>query len=197
MQVWNVGLLRAARWKYKNAINRQKFVFLAPSHKLCRTVSSQLRHVSTIGKNLLNSNISSRPPRNIANFGPLTAEIALEFGAPQYKFKPVSHLGFITAATSLTGGEPNFVRSFAVSWAGALYIHFWGSCPLTEFCYVQNSLCVQVLRSRILTALLHGTTAVGLSKLCGVVQGMELRNFRRGRHLYLAGRSSRSHRPTF
>jgi len=26
------------------------------------------------------------------------------------------------------------------------------------------------------------------AKLCGVVQGMELRNFRRGRHLYSAGR---------
>ena len=36
----------------------------------------------------------------------------------------------------------------------------WGSCPLTEFCQVQNSLCVQVLRSPILAALLHGTRAV-------------------------------------
>jgi len=30
-----------------------------------------------------------------------------------------------------------------------------------------------------------------LPKVCGVVQGMELRNFRRGRHLYSAGRPSR------
>ena len=29
------------------------------------------------------------------------------------------------------------------------------------------------------------------AKLCNVVQGMELRNFRRGRHLYSAGRPSR------
>ena len=34
---------------------------------------------------------------------------------------------------------------------------FGGSCPVTEFCQVQNSLCVQVLRSPILAALLHGT----------------------------------------
>jgi len=45
--------------------------------QLCRAISSQLRHVSTIGKNLLSSNI---PPRhgqfyNMMNFGPLTAEI--------------------------------------------------------------------------------------------------------------------------
>jgi len=32
------------------------------------------------------------------------------------------------------------------------YIHFWGLLPLTEFCHVQNSLCVQVLRSAILAA---------------------------------------------
>jgi len=42
------------------------------------------------------------------------------------KFLPVSRLGFITAATSLIGGQPNFARSLAVSWAGTLYIHFWG-----------------------------------------------------------------------
>ena len=42
--------------------------------QLCRAISSQLRHVSTIGKNLLNSN-SDTCPHNMVNFGPLTAEI--------------------------------------------------------------------------------------------------------------------------
>ena len=37
-----------------------------------------------------------------------------------------------------------------------IYI-FGGSCSLTEFCQLQNSLCVQVLCSPILTALLHGS----------------------------------------
>jgi len=32
---------------------------------------------------------------------------------------------------------------------------FWGSCLPSEFCQVQNSLCVQVLRFPILAALLH------------------------------------------
>ena len=44
-----------------------------------------------------------------------------------------------------------------------IYI-FGGSCPLTEFYQVQNSLCVQVLHSAILAALLHGTRAVGDSQ---------------------------------
>jgi len=48
--------------------------------------------------------------------------------------------------------------------AGTLYIHFWGLLPLTEFCHVQNSLYVQVLRSRILAPLLHGTPAASLSQ---------------------------------
>jgi len=43
--------------------------------QLCRAISSQLRHVSTIGKNLLSSNMSSTCPRNMVNFGPLAAEI--------------------------------------------------------------------------------------------------------------------------
>jgi len=60
-----------------------------------------------------------------------------------------------------------------------------GSCSV-------NSLCVQVLRSAILVALLHSTRAVGVSEsLRRCIQEVELRNFRRGRHLYSAGRPSR------
>jgi len=45
--------------------------------QLCRAISSQLRHVLTIEKNLLNSNISSTCAHNMATFGPLAAEIGL------------------------------------------------------------------------------------------------------------------------
>ena len=53
--------------------------------QICRAISTQLRHVSTIGikKNLLSSNISSTRPHNIVNFGPLAAEIvSLVWGTP-------------------------------------------------------------------------------------------------------------------
>jgi len=43
------------------------------------------------------------------------------------KFQPVSHYGFVTAPTSLNGGQPNFARCLAVSWAGTLYITFSGA----------------------------------------------------------------------
>ena len=69
-----------------------------------------------------------------------------------------------TTPTSLNGGQQNFAGCLAVSWAGTLYIHFWRLLPLTEFCQRQNSLCVQVLRSPILAALLHGTRAGAVSQ---------------------------------
>jgi len=44
---------------------------------LCWAISLQPRHVSTIGKNLLSSNMSSRCSHTVVNFDPLTAEIGL------------------------------------------------------------------------------------------------------------------------
>ena len=71
-------------------------------------------------------------------------------------------------------------------WPSPALVHyiyiFAGSYPVTEFCQVQNSLCVQVLRSLILAALLHGTRVVGVSQTAALS---------RGRHLYSAGRPSR------
>ena len=80
------------------------------------------------------------------------------------KFQRLSRLGFVTAATSFTGGLSNFDRCLAVSGAGTFYTILGGFCPLTEFCQVQTSLYVQVLRSPILAALLHGTRPVGVSQ---------------------------------
>jgi len=55
-----------------------------------------------------------------------------EFGAHQQistDFAP--WLGFVTAATSLSIGQPNFARCLSVSWTGTLYIHSWGCWSLT------------------------------------------------------------------
>jgi len=43
--------------------------------QLCRAVFSQLRHVSTVGKSLLNADTSSTRLHNMVNFGLPTAEI--------------------------------------------------------------------------------------------------------------------------
>jgi len=51
--------------------------------QLCRAISSPLRHVLTIRKNLLSSNISSTCPHNMVNLGPLAAEICCRvWGTP-------------------------------------------------------------------------------------------------------------------
>ena len=52
--------------------------------QLCRAISVQLRHISTIGENLLNSNIFSTCPHNMVNFGPLGAEISSVVWAPKW-----------------------------------------------------------------------------------------------------------------
>jgi len=43
--------------------------------QLCRAISLQLRYLSTIGKQLLDSNVSATCSHNMVNFGPLPAEI--------------------------------------------------------------------------------------------------------------------------
>ena len=110
------------------------------------------------------------PPQYGEFFSPLTTnswEQLPSLGHPS-KFQRFWRLRFVTAATSLIGGQPNLARCLAISWSGTLYIHFRGLLPLMEFCQVQNSLCVsksfQVLRSHILAALLHGTPAAGVNQ---------------------------------
>jgi len=45
------------------------------------------------------------------------------------KFQRVSRLGFVTAPTSLNGGQQNFARCLAISCTGILYMHLWGLLP--------------------------------------------------------------------
>jgi len=78
--------------------NYAKDHHLGTIEQLCRAVSSKLRHVLTIGKNLLSSNISSACPHNKVNFGPLAAEIGLPVWGTQARFN-----GFRILAALLHG----------------------------------------------------------------------------------------------
>jgi len=81
----------------------QKNRHLRTIAQLCRAISSQLRHVSTIGKNILSSNISSTCPYNIVNFGPLAAEIlSLVWGTPA-NFNGFRVLAALLHSTLLVG----------------------------------------------------------------------------------------------
>jgi len=164
MQVWNVRLLHAARWKYRT----QKWLKNSSSANHRTNLSSQLRHESTIGKKtLLSSNISSRCPHNMVNFGLLTAKIGWQVWGT-----PTNFNGFRVLASLLhwhRSTEANQTLHDVWPSHGLVhYIHFRGLLSLTEFCQVQNSLCLQVLCSPILAALLHGTPAGASARLCGV-----------------------------
>jgi len=149
-------------------------------------------------KTLLN-----RSSHNVVNIGPPTAEI--DSGSLGH---PIANFNWIHVLASLLHRR----RSTKVNqtlydvWLspGLIhYVHFGDSFPLAEFCQVQNSLCVQVLRSPILAALLHGTRAVLVSQTLrrgrrNIITELSLLViFNRGRHLYSEGGHHVGHRPTF
>ena len=86
--------------------------------QLCRAISSQPRHVLTIGKNLLSSNISSRCTHNMVNFGPLAAEID-----PVVWSFPANFNGFCILAALLHGTPVVGVSQTLWHWTeGATYV---------------------------------------------------------------------------
>jgi len=152
--------------------------------QLCRAISSHLRHVSTIGKNLLNSNISPTCPHNMVNFGLLAAEIgSLVWGPPANlnQFRVLAFLLQRRCSTEASRTLHNVWPSPKLVYCTCICI-FVGSCPIMKFCQVQNSLCIQVLLSYV------GTITARQSS-----SGRQP-NFvasSRGRHLYWAGWPSR------
>ena len=141
---------------------------------------------------MLNSNISSTC-LTMVNFGPLAAEIDYQVWGT-----PANFNGFRVLASLLYRRRSTKVnQTLHDVWPSLLgwyiiYI-FGGCCPLTEFCQVQNSFCVQILRSPILAALLHGTRALYVSQtLCrgtrnGITELSILDIFNKERHLYFQG----------
>jgi len=133
--------------------------------QFCRAIFfSQLRHVSIIGKKVLNSNIPPTCAHDMVNFGSLAAEIvSLVWGTP-------ANFNWFRVLASLLQRRRSTVANQTLHdvWPSPGLVHyiyiFGGSCHVAEFCQVQNLLCVQVLLSPILAALLHGTPLVGVSQ---------------------------------
>jgi len=99
--------------------------------KICQAISSQLRHVSTIGKKLLNSDISSTCLHNMVNFGSLTAEIVWRVWGT-----PASFNGFCVLASLLHRRRSTEVnQTLHDVWSSPELVHymyiFRSSCPLT------------------------------------------------------------------
>jgi len=109
MQVWNV--LQVARW------NTGCKVLPSAHHRTSfRAISSQLRHISAIGKKVKQQSLLNMS----SQYGDLRPtngwDRLASLGHPSI-FHRVSRLGFITAPTSLNGCQPNFA---------AWYLHATG-----------------------------------------------------------------------
>jgi len=82
VQIKDASLKRSARGSLKYRTQKSpKIRHLRTIAQLCQAISSQLRHLSTIGKILLNSNTSVTCPHNMVNFGRRLRSVR-EFGEP-------------------------------------------------------------------------------------------------------------------
>ena len=100
-------MLLAARWNCRTQKNRH---FGTIAH-LCRAISSQRRHISTIGKNLLSNNKFSTCAHNMVNFGLLTAKICWRvWGTPANfnGFRVLAALLHASVRHSSSGRQPKF-----------------------------------------------------------------------------------------
>ena len=128
MQVWNV--LHAARWKCRT---RKISKNSTPGHHrttLSGYIFATEAHIDNRKKNLLSSNICLTCPYNMELRPTSGWDRFVSLGHPS-KFQRVSRFGYVTAATSLNGSQPNFALCLAVSWPDTLYmyIHFLDLLP--------------------------------------------------------------------
>jgi len=113
-------------------------------------------------KNLLSSNISSTSSYNMENFGLLAAEIfSLVWGIPA-NFNGFRVLASLLQRRRSTEANQTLRNVWPLpGLVDCIYI-FGGCCSVTEFCQVQNSLCV--LASLALSYSQHGIRAVAASQ---------------------------------
>jgi len=158
MQIWSV--LHAAHGKIQDAKSR----YLGTIAQLCRAMSLHLKHVSTIGTKLVKQQYLLHMYPKYGELRPTSGwDRFVSLGTPA-NFNVFHVLAFLLQQRRST--EAN--KTLHDVWSSPGLVHylyiFGGSCPVTKFWQVENSLCVQDLRSSILAALLHGTPVVGISQ---------------------------------
>ena len=162
---------------------------------ISRALSSQIRHVSTIGKKLVKQqyllHMSSqygelRPTSGWDRFGFWgTQRISTGFASWFRYCSDVAHRR-----------QPNFARCLAVSWAR--YIHCRGFLPRDEFCLVQNSLYVPSLAFSYTGSVTARLSSSGRQlNFAAWYKEWNYRTFaERASHIRLGGHHV-GHRPTF
>ena len=192
MQVWNV--LHVARWNTGRK-KLPKICHLGTITQLCRAVSLQLRRASTIRKKLVKQQYllhmslqygELQPTNGWDRFGSLGNPSKFQWVSKSWLHccNDIAH----RRSTKLCTMFGHLLGCLGISWSGILYIHFRGLLPppwrklaLCKTDFTSKS-CVLLYWHHYCAALQQRASA----KHCGVVEGMEWLNFRRGRHLYSA-----------
>jgi len=105
MQVWNV--LHAACCKCRTQ-KSPKIRHLGTIAQLCRVISWQLRHISTIGKKIVKQQCLPHMSSQYGELWPTSGwDLLTSLGHPS-TFQRVSRLGSVTARHSSSGCQPNF-----------------------------------------------------------------------------------------
>ena len=138
--------------------------------QLCRAVSSQLRQISTIRKNLLSINISCTCSHNMVNFGPLSAKIDWRVWGTPANFNGFRILASLLQRRRSTEANQTLHGVWpSPAWLVHYIYIFGGSCPVTEFCQVQNSFCVHLCTiaqvSRAISSQLRHISTIGKNLL--------------------------------
>jgi len=136
----------------------QKNRHLGTIAQLWPAVSSQLRHVSTIGKKLVKQQYL---PHMSPQYGKLRPTNSWDwFGCLRH---PSNFNGFrILPSLLQRHHSPEANQTLLNVWPSPVLVHY--ICIFGGFRLSQNSLYVQVLCSPILAALLHDTWAAGISQ---------------------------------
>ena len=158
--------------------------------QLCPALSSQLGMYRQSEKNLLSSDISSTSPHNMVNVGPQRLRYVRELRAPQQ-----ISTGFACwprYCTNVAQRRSTKLCTMFRRLQGCYTIYTFPRALAPNgifFTCKKNSLYVQVLRSLILAALLHGTPAAGVSQT--------LRRWAEDATYIWQGSHHTGHRPTF
>jgi len=100
MQVWNVLHEPRSKWRKNH--------HLRTIAQLCRAISWQLRHVSTIGKKLVKQQYLLHMSAQYGELRPTSRWDPLASLGHPCKFQRLSRLGSVTVRHSSSGHEPNF-----------------------------------------------------------------------------------------
>jgi len=108
--------------KIHDAKIKQKLPSAHRRTNLLGYIPSQLKHVSIIGKIVLNSNISSTCLYNMVNFGPQTTEFDWRVWGTQANFNGYRVLASLLHRRRLTEVNQTLhdARCLAVSWVGTV-----------------------------------------------------------------------------